>query len=397
MAEYERAKIMELTKRGAVGRVQAGHPGGGIAPLGYKYIAEPHGGHWEIDDEGAALVQRMFALCLGGTSTRGIARTLTEERVATPSDRHPERGRRKSLPYGVWSHPTVRGILTYQGYTGEAAWGKRERLTRTTTRARPVSAWVPIQVPAIIDPAMFEAAQHALQNHQRWASRNRKREYLLTGGVLTCSRCGRAMSGTCRRGEVRYYRCSSWQSVLEPALRCAGNVRADGLEAQVWTAIVRVLEQPELIAAEIIRQEQGAETKRAELRQQLALIDAGLEKCDRAAQRWADAYADEVINLGELRGYRAEIETRRQPLLAEQATYQRQLDAVGVAVQHVEALTGYCERVRQRLQTFDHQEKRVALEALDIRASWTPGQSLTIQGTIPIDAIVDNTPRMTRT
>jgi site-specific DNA recombinase len=140
LAEYERAKIIERTKRGAVGRVQAGHPGGGNAPLGYRYIAEPHGGRWEVDEDEAALVRRIFALCLEGHPIRAIARILTEERVATPSDRHPERGGRKSLPHGVWSHPTVRAILTYQGYTGEAAWGKRERLTRTTTRARPVSS-----------------------------------------------------------------------------------------------------------------------------------------------------------------------------------------------------------------------------------------------------------------
>jgi site-specific DNA recombinase len=142
LAEYERAKILERTKRGAMGRVQAGHPGGGNAPLGYRYIAEPHGGRWEIDDEAAALLQRIFALCVSGEPTRGIARILTGECIPTPSDRHPERGHRKSLPHGVLSHPTVRTILTYQGYTGEAAWGKREKLTRTTTRARPVSAWV---------------------------------------------------------------------------------------------------------------------------------------------------------------------------------------------------------------------------------------------------------------
>jgi hypothetical protein len=173
-------------------------------------------------------------------------------------------------------------------------------------------------------------------------------------------------------------------------LRCSGSVRADGLEAQVWTAVVHVLEQPELIAAEIKRQEQGAEAKRAEIRHQLALINAALAKCKRESQRWADAYAAEVINLVELRGYRAEIEARCQSLLREQAEGRRQLDAIGEAVQHVEALTGYCTKVHQCLQTFDHTEKRMALQALNIRVSWTPGQPLAIQGSIPIDAIADN-------
>jgi site-specific DNA recombinase len=389
LAEYERAKILERTKRGAVGRVQAGHPGGGNAPLGYRYIAEPHGGRWEIDPDEAALVRRIFTLSLEGQPVRGIARLLTAERIATPSDRHPEHKRRKALPHGVWSHPTVRAILTYRGYTGQAAWGKRQRLTRTTTRAQPVESWLAFEVPAIIEPDTFEAVQKALRQHQRWASRNRRRTHLLTGGVLTCGRCGRSMTGICRR-EIRYYRCNSWSTVLDPALRCAGSVRADGLEAEVWAAVRRVLEEPALIAAELERQEAGAEAKRVEYRQQLALIDAALAKCDREAQRWAVAYAGEVINLDELKGYRAEIDARRQSLRGEQEACQRQLEVIGEARQQREALTGYCVRVRQRLTPFGPDEQRLALRALDVRVRWTPGQALRMEGSIPIDAIADN-------
>jgi hypothetical protein len=347
-------------------------------PLGYRYISEPHGGRWEIDEEEAGLVRRIFALCLSGEPTRGIARILTEERIPTPSDRHPERGHRKSLPYGVWNHPTVRAILTYQGYTGDASWGKRGRVKGMIRRPRPASAWVPFRVPPIIDTGTFEATQHALRNHQRWASRNRKHAYLLAGGTLRCGRCGRAMSGTCRARDIRYYRCGSRHSILEPMLRCSGSLRADTVEAQVWGAIVRVLEHPELIAAEIARQQASTDERRAEIRQQWALIEAALTKCERELQRWADAYAAEVINLAELKGYRADIEARRQSLMTEHAACQRQMDAIGEAAQHVEALTAYCARVRQHLQTFDGAEKRVALQALDIRVSWMPGQPFVI-------------------
>jgi hypothetical protein len=67
----------------------------------------------------------------------------------------------------------------------------------------------------------FEAAQQALRNHQRWASRNRKHDYLLGGGALRCGRCGRVMSGMCR-GAIRYHRCGSRHSMLDPGLRCGG-------------------------------------------------------------------------------------------------------------------------------------------------------------------------------
>jgi DNA invertase Pin-like site-specific DNA recombinase len=91
LAEYERAKILERMKRGAVGRIQAGHPWGGSVPLGYRYVPAPHGGHWEIDAEEAALVRRIFQLCVEGVPTRRIALILTSEHIPTPADRDPKR------------------------------------------------------------------------------------------------------------------------------------------------------------------------------------------------------------------------------------------------------------------------------------------------------------------
>ena len=95
------------------------------------------------------------------------------------------------------------------------------------------------------------------------------------------------------------------------------------VERQVWAAVVRVLEEPEIIAAEVAKQETTAEAQRAKIRQQVALIETALAKCDREVQRWADAYAAEVINLAELKGYRTEIEGRRQSLLEEREACER--------------------------------------------------------------------------
>jgi hypothetical protein len=57
-------------------------------------------------------------------------------------------------------------------------------------------------------------------------------------------------------------------------------------------------------------------------------------------------------------------------------------------VEHVEALIGYCTRVRLELQTFNAKEKRMAFEALNVRITWTPGQPLAIEGSIPLGEIV---------
>jgi hypothetical protein len=297
----------------------------------------------------------------------------------------------RRFPAGTWQPTTVRNLLTSEAYTGRAAWGKRQNLPHSTRRrCTPESQWISLAVPPIIDAATFLAAKTALGRHKQTATRNRKHDYLFVGARLRCGRCGRGMTGASRRPGGWYYRCNSRYTITDRALRCSGSLRTDDVEQRVWAAIVQVLEQPELIAAEVRRQEASADEQRAEIRRQLEIIEAALAKCDREAQRWADAYAQEVINITELKGYRAEIEAR-QSLQAEYASGQAKLEAIGQALQHVEVLTDFCTRVHQRLHSFDNTEKRTALEALDIRVIWIPGQPLTIEGSIPVGEIVYST------
>ncbi len=158
--------------------------------------------------------------------------------------------------------------------------------------------------------------------------------------------------------------------------------------ARVWHAIEHVLQQPDLIAAEVQRQQAGADERRTDIQREISLLEDALAKCDREEQRWAQAYIAEVINLAELKGYRAEIAARRESILTQRQQLQTTLDTIGQAVEHVEALIDYCERVRQKLQTFDAAEKRLAFAALNVRITWTPEQPLAIEGTIPIGEIV---------
>jgi site-specific DNA recombinase len=392
LAEYERAKILERTRRGTVGRIQAGHPWGGRVPLGYRYVSEPHGGRYEVEEEEAALVRRIYAMCLDGLSLRAIARQLTADGLPTPLERRAVDRTWRRFPPGTWQPSTVRDLLSSEAYTGRAAWGKRENLPRSPRRRlRPESEWIPLAIPPIIDVVTFQAAKAALTRHKALAKRNRKYEYLFTSAWLRCGRCGRGMTGISWKPSIRYYHCSSHHNNLDPRLRCAGSVRADVLEPQVWAAVVRVLEEPELIAAEVARQEGSADEQRAEITRELGVIEAALAKCDREAQRWADAYAGEVINLAELKAYRAEIEARRRSLQAEHGRAQAKLEAIGCKVQQTKVLSDYCARVRQRLQTFNNAEKQAAFDALAIRVSWIPGQPLTIEGSIPVGEIVHST------
>src|SRR6266567_4999279 len=67
IGEYERAKILERTARGRRGRAQAGHVTYGGRTLGYVYVKHADkGAHYEVHPEEAALVRRIFRLCVEG-------------------------------------------------------------------------------------------------------------------------------------------------------------------------------------------------------------------------------------------------------------------------------------------------------------------------------------------
>jgi hypothetical protein len=109
-----------------------------------------------------------------------------------------------------------------------------------------------------------------------------------------------------------------------------------------------------------------------------------LAKCDREEQRWARAYADEVINLAELKGYRSEILARRRGFETQRQEFQDSLERIGHAVAHVEALMDYCARVRGALQTFSLEEKHRAFEAIALHVTWTPKEPLRIQASLVV-------------
>jgi hypothetical protein len=136
------------------------------------------------------------------------------------------------------------------------------------------------------------------------------------------------MTGFPLRG-VRYYRCNGRNQIMDPKRRCCGSLQADLIESRIWGAVERVLQQPDMIATQVGRYEATAGERRAVLVEEIAVIEARLATCDREAQRWADAYAAEVISLPELKEYRQEIAARRQQLELRHAGLHAEVEAIG--------------------------------------------------------------------
>ena len=77
---------------------------------------------WVIDEPAAAIVKRIFALCLNGKGPSQIARQLEDEKILSPAGYYDSIGKKYSTknvknPYG-WKSTTVVKILENRQYTG---------------------------------------------------------------------------------------------------------------------------------------------------------------------------------------------------------------------------------------------------------------------------------------
>jgi hypothetical protein len=124
-------------------------------------------------------------------------------------------------------------------------------------------------------------------------------------------------------------------------------------------------------------------------------LQKALAALEREAQRWNEAYAQEVIDLTELKAKKLDIAERTQRLLAQQSTVEAAMHARQQAQAQARDILQYCQHVQEQLCILDAPHKRQALEALDIRVTWGPGEPIHIEGSISMGIIVSSAPRRT--
>ncbi len=395
ISEYERAQIAERTRRGTLHRARAG----AVAVLsrasyGYRYIrkSEHADAFVEVDETQAQVVREIFArYATEGESVGRIARWLTERGVVTKTGA------------SVWSQATIWGMLRNPAYAGQAAYGKTRmtqrpaRLTRTTRQrgerhggaaCEPVSPeqWIYIPVPALVDEQTFALAQQRLGRGARLSPGNTRRPSLLQG-ILVCAGCGYAYyrsQTTTRQGRVyHYYRCTGTDGSRRPGGQKCHNppARLQELDELVWGEVRRVLEDPDLIGAEIQRRLDSLRVSHpaGERRESL---ERDLVRARRAVQRLIEAYQEELISLDELRA-------RSPDLRKRQAALEAELDALDTELHDAESylkLTETLESFRQRLGANAEQltiEQRQQIVRLLVCEVLVGEDQITIRHSIP--------------
>jgi site-specific DNA recombinase len=384
IAEYERTKILERTKRGRLGRAKAGHVPYGRRSYGYRYVKDQVGAHYEVDLDESAVVQRIFAMYVAGMSQEAIAAKLTAEGIPSPKHEH------RRLPTRVWHQSAVKIILRSETYVGvkydnktRNIPGKADPDRKTNHERRPKDEWIAVEVPALIDQEIWHAAQELRVKNRREARRNRKHEYLLINGRLRCGQCGGSMTPEQSPGRQARYRCSnSKRHYAAPHTR--QSVMADQVEPEVWEAVEPVLNDPGLIAAELARQQEQAGDMQERTDRDRTNYQRQLTRIDQEGRKLWEAYVNDAITVETFKARNAELETRKQHIEAEQAALDAAQAQAQASVMRLAGLRDYCAQVRAELREFTLEGRRLAIEALDIRAEWTPGEPLYITGAISI-------------
>lgn len=242
LAELDRATMLEQMTHGRDRVARDGRYTGGPIPFGYaldesrRYVpsdrvVEPLG----ITE--AELVREIFGRVASGeaslTSESERLSALGIERTVRYAPNRRDGGGAKTIDAGTrWGQTSLGKIIHNRLYRGDGVIASRHG-----TVSRPA--------PALVDPAVWDAAQRATTQNIMLSRRPGDGDYLLRG-LVTCGVCGRRYCGAkSRRGETKY-RCNSLRDRATSATPCyAGQVDGARLEALVWAEVKQFVATPD--------------------------------------------------------------------------------------------------------------------------------------------------------
>jgi site-specific DNA recombinase len=272
VAEYERAKIMERSRRGKKHAAQRGSLNVmSGAPFGHRYVSVREGegqARFEPVAEQVRVVQQIFSwIGRDRCSLAEVCRRL--HKASTPT----------ATGKPIWSRQAVWHVLQNSAYMGQAAYGKTHMMPRgknsrlRAARGHPTEPrrtkapkpadrkeWAFLAVPALVDEALFHAAHAQLDENRSRARQGRRRPGYLLQGLTCCAKCrytyyGKTLRQVGAGRQMRdffYYRCGGSDGYRFGGERICSNTQVQGniLETAVWSEVSNLLMNPQRVELE---------------------------------------------------------------------------------------------------------------------------------------------------
>jgi site-specific DNA recombinase len=401
IAEFEREKIMERSRRGNLHKAKQGQVNVlSGAPYGYVYIPAGETGQarYEIHPQEADIVRGIFTLYVEERQSIGaMAKHLTAQQIPT----------RRGAPQ--WERSVVWGMFRKPAYTGQAAYRKtpsvpRQRPTKlahaqsyypkhinASSRHRPTEEWLCIPVPRIISDNLLARASRQLEANKTLSPRNNTRYPYLFSGRLRCQRWGYALYGQPASHSTYkrcYYRCMGQDGYRGPQGRvCAGHpIRVAVLDELVWEQTQQLIQYPEVVFQEDSRrihpkQKGELDITALLIKKQQELHNQVLEK-----KRLLDLYQTGIIALEELsprlERMRAKMQSIEQEYTLLEVEKQREQQQLQLIEQCATCQAKFVSRL-DRL-TFAEKKQVVRLLVEEVLVD-SVNESLTVKHVIPLD------------
>jgi len=399
VAEYEKVKIVERTRRGRLFRAKSNHVIGNIPPYGYICIPKNQSStgfaQYKINEQEAKIVKFVF-------------KWLTEEQLTTYKivDRLHNQGI-KARKGKLWAKSSIHKVLRNETYCGityynkhyyipstvEQEKGKYSRRENTLMRLRPKEEWIPIQVPAVISKETFEMAQNQLKQNALMSDRNAKHTYLLKG-LLKCGREMGSMHGIPMHGK-RYYRCH-YKNKLNSPIPCKSSiVKADTIETIVWDSVLNLLSNPDLIKAQFERWITKREKDAVNLQVsefQSKNIEQNLLSLKSEENKLLEAYSSGAISLDQLKEQNARILKEQKEIKKNQIIVNNLQEKTITSIPKLKDFKKYANIYKTFLEDLKPIGKQVILRKSKLNVTILD-RKINIKGTIPTRPTVELCPQ----
>jgi len=384
IAEYERARILERSRRGRRHAALSGAVSALCAmPYGYRYLGRYTAGgtaRVEVVEEEARMVRQLFDwVGVERISLRDACRRLRALDCPT----------RTGLTR--WDATTLSGMLRNPAYQGTAMFGRTRATAPAQPRLRPIRGrpqpsrhasnsstpvpreeWITIPVPAIVEVGVFEAAQLQLDENRRRKREGRRRSGWLLQGLVVCRLCGYAFYGKMARGMVGnrrpadygYYRCTGTDAHRYGGVAPCTNrsVRSDKLEQAVWQQVQAVLDNPKRVAEE--HERRIAAARGGDAAGDIEALDRHIVRLRRGVDRLIDGYTEGIIDPDEFKPRLAGLKARLARLQSERETAMATHEAERGFQLVLGRIDEFAQRVRAGLDGLDWQGRRDLVRTL---------------------------------
>ena len=296
----------------------------------YGYIKDPETKKLAVDDEAAAIVRRIFAMCASGNGPSQIARILKKEQVLTPTMyAYTRYGMNHTCldtahPYN-WSDSAIANLLENEIYLGNTVNMKYSTKSykdkRRVEHSREECLVFKDTHPALITQEVWDIVQRVRKNRRRPTKMEEQNKY---SGLVFCADCGSNMvlhRAHTMSASYNHFTCRTYKKDGEA---CTGHyIRECVLDEIVLEDLRRATsaarEHPEKFAA-YIGSKQSAELQREIRRQEKELAAMRKRKAELDAI-FKKLYEDSVLD---------RITTEQFQMLSGSYTEEQNLITVGI-------------------------------------------------------------------